>query len=391
MPRYVYLDHAATTPVDPHVWEAMKPYCLNVFGNPSSLHLFGDRADEAVHQAKREILHLLGANQGKVVLTSGGTEANNLALKGVAHMYQQQGRHIVVSAIEHDSVLSACTALEKQGFTISYIPVDSQGKINLYKLEQMLTEHTILVSVMHANNEVGTLQPIDTIGQLIKAKRLKQGTKTPFFHCDAVQTLGKIPFQVEEWGVDLLSFSAHKFYGPKGVGGLYVQRGVRLSPLLHGGGQEYGWRSGTQNVPGLIGTAYALKQSHERQPEDWNRYVKLNTTIREGLQALPGIQLTVPASLALPTHIHFLCQQIEGQALMQELSKKGIAVSTSSACHAHYWAPSHVMLAMGYNDEQAKQAVRISLGRGVTSEDIHYFLQQIKEIIRTFRSSHALS
>ncbi|QZT34382.1 cysteine desulfurase [Caldalkalibacillus thermarum TA2.A1] len=391
MPRYVYLDHAATTPLDPQVWQAMKPYCLDVFGNPNSLHLFGDEADEAVQQAKGDILHLLGAKQGKIVLTSGGTEANNLALMGIAQTYKHQGRHMVISAIEHDSVLSTCASLAKQGFTIHYVPADRTGRVRLDELEQALTEETILVSVMHANNETGVIQPIEDIGRLLQAKRLKQGTKTPFFHCDAVQTVGKIPIQVDEWNIDLLSFSAHKFYSPKGVGGLYVQKGIRLSPLLHGGGQEYGWRSGTQNVPGLIGAACALKQCQAHHDQDWQHYTALNHMMRETLESLPGIHLTVSAAYALPTHIHFRCERIEGQALMQELSKRGVAVSTSSACHARHWAPSHVMLAMGFSDEQAKQAVRISLGRNITKEDIHYVLNQIEDIVRTFRNSYVLS
>jgi cysteine desulfurase len=388
--RFVYLDYAATTPVDPQVWKAMEQVAIEQFGNPSSLHLYGEQAEELAHQAKRKLLSLFGAQQGKIVLTSGGTESNNLALKGIARVYAHQGKHIIVSAIEHDAILATCHALEQEGFQISYLPVDRYGQIDLDVLASLINEQTILVSVMHANNETGTIQPVAAIGQLLQKKRVEQGTKTPFYHCDAVQTAGQLELQADQWGVDLLSVSAHKFYGPKGVGALYVKKGIRLVPLLDGGGQEYGWRSGTQNVPGLVGMAAALELSRQRLSQDREHYIALNAIIRSSLDSLRGVTCTVPVELALPSHIHFLCAPIEGQAIMQELSRQGIAVSTSSACHAKHWQPSHVMRAMGYDEEHAKQAVRVSLGRLVTEDDIHYFLHHLNKIMESFRSIKAL-
>lgn len=390
MKNTIYLDYAATTPIDPDVWTQMEKVAFHHFGNPSSLHLYGEQAEELMEEAKSKLSYLIGARPGKVILTSGGTESNNLALKGVAHHYATQGNHIVVSAIEHDAILATCHTLEKEGLQITYLPVNQYGQVDLDALSAAITDQTLLVSIMHANNETGTIQPVKQIGQIIRHKRTEQGTQTPFFHCDAVQTAGQLELKVEEWAVDLLSLSAHKFYGPKGVGALYVRRGIRLAPLLDGGGQEYGWRSGTQNVPGLIGMVKALELARERLTADREHYVTLNKKMRSALKELPGVRLTVPAEYALPSHLHFSCEQIEGQAIMQELSRQGIAVSTSSACHAHHWQPSHVLKAMGYDDEQAKQAIRVSLGRLVKTDDIDQFLERLAGIITTFRSSKVL-
>lgn len=390
MRRYVYLDNAATTPVDPRVWEKMGTITKTFFGNPSSLHCFGEEAEEIMEGAKQTILQLIGAKGGKVVVTSGGTEANNLAIKGVARMYSAQGKHVVISAIEHEATLAACATLRREGFQVTQIPVDRHGTVDVEALASAIGPETTLVSVMHANNEVGTIQPIATIGQIIKSKREKFGSVTPFFHCDAVQTAGQLDLEVDRWGVDLLSLSAHKFYAPKGVGALYVRKGIRLTPLLDGGGQEFGWRSGTQNVAGLAAMAYALKLCREVKEKDRRHYITLRETIIGYLKQREGIFLTVPDPLSLPTHIHFRCVQMEGQLIMQELSRRGIAVSTGSACHSRHWQPSHVMLAMGYSEEEARQAVRVSLGRFVTSQDVEVFLSHLDEVLTTYRHYAAL-
>lgn len=388
--RYIYLDYAATTPVDPRVWERMGAIAHHHYGNPSSLHCFGEEAEEIMERSKQTILQLIGSKGGNVVLTSGGTEANNLAIKGVAHKYAAQGKHVVVSAIEHEATLAACAALERDGFQVSRLPVNRHGEVDVEALAAAIRPETILVSVMHANNEVGTIQPVETIGQIIKAKRESFGRNTPFFHCDAVQTAGQLELEVDRWGIDLLSLSAHKFYAPKGVGALYVRKGIRLLPLLDGGGQEYGWRSGTQNVAGLAGMAYALQLCREGQETEQQRYLSLRAAITRYLKQKEEVFLTVPDHLALATHIHFRCNRIEGQVIMQELSRRGIAISTSSACHARHHQPSHVMLAMGYTEEEARQAVRISLGRFVTSQDVEEFLAHLDDVLYTIGQHAAL-
>lgn len=388
--KRIYMDHAATTPVRPEVWEAMLPYFSTEFGNPSSVYSWGRSARKALDSARDKVAALLGASASEIVFTSGGSEGANLAIKGVAWADQNKGKHIITSAIEHHAVLDTVLWLETQGFEVTILPVDEYGLVDPAQVEAALRPDTILVSIMHANNEVGTIQPVETIGQIIKAKRESFGRNTPFFHCDAVQTAGQLELEVDRWGIDLLSLSAHKFYAPKGVGALYVRKGIRLLPLLDGGGQEYGWRSGTQNVAGLAGMAYALQLCREGQETEQQRYLSLRAAITRYLKQKEGVFLTVPDHLALATHIHFRCNRIEGQVIMQELSRRGIAISTSSACHARHHQPSHVMLAMGYTEEEARQAVRISLGRFVTSQDVEEFLAHLDDVLYTIGQHAAL-
>lgn len=388
--RNVYLDYAATTPLEPRILKTMEVFHMEHYGNPESLHHFGDRAEEGLQQARKLILQLLGAKKGKLIFTGGGTEANNLALKGIARRYQSEGRHIIVSAIEHDSVLNTCQALEQEGFRLTYLPVNKYGQVQVENVKQALTKETIIVSIMQANNEVGSIQPIAEIGQLISSMRQEQNKRFPLFHCDAIQTVGKQNISIEQLKVDLLTFSAHKFYGPKGVGGLYLNKRIQPDVLLHGGGQEYEWRSGTQNVAGIVGAAYALKLAHDLL-DQWNtHYEQFNQKIRSALTDMEGITLTLPADKALPTHIHFRSEKVEGQAIMQELSRQGIAVSTSSACHAKHWQPSHVMLAMGFSEQQGHQGVRLTLGKNVSHGDVDYFIDHLKKILHTFHSNAAL-
>lgn len=389
--KYIYLDHAATTPLHEAVYEEMKPYYLNLYGNPSSLHLYGDRAEDCVTSSRKLIAKMIGAKEGKIVFTSGGSESNNLALKGITQKYKKYGNHIIVSAIEHDSVLSTCQHLEEQGYDVTYVPVNKYGQVNIDELSKALSERTILVSVMHANNEVGTIQPIEQIGSIIKQYRHAHNSKMPFFHCDAVQTVGKEKIEATKWGIDALSFSAHKFYGPKGIGVLWINRGLRIDTLIHGGGQEFGFRSGTQNVPGIVGATKALQLCYENRDTLNRHYESICSYTREKLEKIKGVTLSVPEKVCLPTHIHFICDKIEGQAIMQELSRQGIAISTSSACHARHWAPSHVMTAMGHSVDKTRQAVRITMGKDITIQDIDYFIEKLNGIINHFRTNITLS
>lgn len=384
----IYLDHAATTPLLPDVMESMIPFYLHAYGNPESLHQFGDHASDALEQSRIQLLHMLGDPEGKLIFTGSGTEANNLALFGICRKYKNRGNHIIVSATEHPSVLSPALQLEKEGFRVSIAPVDRHGIIDLDQLQRLINENTILVSVMHANNETGVFQPVEQIAEIIRSARDSAAKKTPFFHCDAVQTTGKIRYNTQNLGVDLLSFSAHKFYGPKGTGGLYLRRGVHIQPQLFGGGQEYGLRSGTHNTAGVIGMAAALKksldelESSRKQIREWNRM------IRSSFEKIKEIHITCLPEHTLETHIHLRMEKVEGQAIMQELSKRGIAVSTGSACHAGKSDPSHVMKAMGYSDEEAHQGVRITLGKTNTREQIEYFIREMEDLVRYFKQMY---
>lgn len=387
--HYVYMDYAATTPLDQRVLLVMEKFHIEYFGNPSSLHPFGERAEEGLQKARRIVLTRFGATGGKIVFTGGGTEANNLALKGIASAYRDNGKHIIVSSIEHDSVLNTCAELEAEGFRITRLPVDAYGRISVDDVKHALCQDTILVSVMHANNEVGTIQPVEDIADFLANDRSNRQKATPLFHCDATQTVGKLNINLSRWKVDAMTFSAHKFYGPKGVGGLFLGKRVQPVPLISGGGQEYNLRSGTQNVPGIVGCAYALDLIHREMESLEKKYVRWNKQIRSALENLEGAFLTVPFEYAIPTHIHFRIQHVEGQAIAQELGRKGIAASTSSACHARYWQPSHVTRAMGYTEQESREGVRITLGRQLTDDDISYFIVAIKEIHNRFQKQHA--
>lgn len=383
--RWVYLDYAATTPMRPEVLTAMEPFYTTYYGNPSSLHWQGDIAVDALQEARSTIAQCIAAAPGEIYFTGGGTEANNLALKGIAKQYRPFGNHIIVSQIEHDSVLSTCRFLEEEGFRITYLPVGSSGQVCMDELQKCLTDQTILVSVMHANNEVGTIQPIEQIGSLLQNSR-KKGEKTPVFHCDAVQSLGKESVDVTKMKVDLLSASAHKVYGPKGVGFLYVRKGIRLVPLSHGGGQENGYRSGTENVAGIVGMAKAFQLAIGEQEATKRHLAKLRNHLVSGLEKINGVKITGISEQSLASHIHFRVEGIEGQAIMLECSRKGIAISTGSACHSGQWHPSHVLLAMGYSADEAHQGVRVSLGKDATEEDLDYFVEMLFIIVHRFQN-----
>lgn len=380
------MDHSATTPVAPEVLEAMLPYFSEKFGNASSLHSFGLEAKEALESAREKVAKLLGARPEEIIFTSGGTESDNLALKGIAYKNREKGKHIITTSIEHPAILEVCRKLETQGFEVTYLPVTSEGLVDLAVLENAIRKDTILISVMHANNEVGTIQPLEEIGRLAAEKDI-------YFHTDAVQTVGKIPADVNQLGVDLLSLSAHKLYGPKGVGALYIRKGTRIESIVQGGGHERGLRSGTENISGIVGLGRAAELSERTMSEE----AKVLTGLRDRLagQVLESlkdcwINGTMAAGKRLPSNLNFGFRYVEGESLLLFLDSKGIAVSTGSACSSHKLEPSHVLRALGLKAEECHGSLRISLGRSNTEEDVDYVAQSILEAVERFRAISAL-
>lgn len=376
--RRVYMDYASTTPVDPKVLEAMMPYFRDRFGNTMSPHHWGMEAKEALEKARETIATFIGANPMELIFTSGATEGNNLAIKGVALANREKGRHVITSKIEHPSILEPCKWLKKWGFEITYLPVDRHGLIDPADVERMIKRDTILVSIMHANNEIGTIEPIREIGKICREHGVH-------FHVDAAQSLGKIPVDVEEMQVDLLTLSAHKIYGPKGVGGLYIRDGIRLEPLFHGGGHEYGLRSSTVNVPGAVGFAEACKIVKEVMNEENERLKMLCDKLIEGILDVDGVHLTGHPSRRLPTIASFWLEFIDGERMIMELNERGIAASTGSACSSGKIEPSHVLLAIGLNERQAKSGLRLSIGRWTTKDEIEYVIECMGEIVKKYK------
>ncbi|MFA0748181.1 cysteine desulfurase NifS [Fervidibacter sp.] len=378
----IYLDYAATTPLDPRVLEAMMPYMTEHFGNPNSIHSFGREARRAIDEAREKIAQLLNCQPSEIVFTSGGTESDNLALRGVAEAYRHKGNHIVTTAIEHHAVLRTCKALEDMGFFVTYLPVDEHGLISPEQVAEAVNERTILVSVMHANNEIGTIEPIAEIVRAVKVKR-----PDTIVHTDAVQTVGHIPVDIQELGVDLLSFSAHKFYGPKGIGGLFVRKGVRLVPQITGGGQERNRRSGTENVAAIVGMAKALELAVEEMPTELPRLQALRDELITGvLSRIPETRLNGHPTLRLPHNANFSFRGIEGEALLLQLDLNGIAASSGSACSSGSLEPSHVLLALGLDYELAIGSLRITLGRFTTREHILRLLDLLPKVVEKLRT-----
>ncbi|GBG55063.1 cysteine desulfurase IscS [Sporomusaceae bacterium FL31] len=383
--KRIYFDHSATTPVDDDVAKLMLEYMTEKFGNPSSIHSFGREVRKAVDEARGHVAALLGANANEIFFTSGGTEADNIALKGVALANRKKGNHIITTAIEHHAILHTCEYLEKQGFTITYLPVDENARVRVEDVRNAITDKTVLISVMFANNEVGTIQPIKEIGEIAKEKGI-------YFHTDAVQAVGNYPIDVKELNIDLLTLSGHKFHGPKGIGALYARRGVRIEALQQGGGQERSLRPGTENVPGIIG----LGKAAEIAKRDMSKKVAHITALKEKLMAgiqekISDIKLNGHPTLRMPGNVNFSFRFVEGESLLLNLDLKGIAASSGSACTSGSLDPSHVLLAMGLTHEVAHGSLRISLGRGNTEEDIDYCLTVLPEIIERLRSMSPLS
>ncbi len=378
-PPLMYFDHNATTPLRREVWEAMHPFLTGAFGNPSSLHAEGRQAREAVEEARAATARILGASPEEIVFTSGGTEADNLAILGAAFARRHIGRHIITSQIEHPAVQGSCRFLETQGFRVTHLPVSPDGLFSPADLAKALTDETILVTLMHANNEVGTLQPIQECAALAHSRGA-------LMHTDAVQSVGKIRTQVDELGVDLLSFSGHKVHGPKGVGALYVRRGVALAPILTGGPQEGGLRGGTEHVAGIVGLGRAAQLAMEDMSAEMTRVVTLRDRLEQGLiAAIPNVSVNGAGAPRLPTTTNLSFRGVDGQSLVVALDLKGVATSTGSACSSGSLEPSHVLIAMGLSAEWLRGAVRYSLGRGNTIEEVDTLLGILPAIVARLR------
>jgi len=385
MPRKIYLDFAATTPIDPRVKRSMEPFFSKKFGNTMSLHSFGQEAKEALEEAREIVADFMGAKPGEVIFTSSATEANNFALKGIAFANKDRGNHIIISSIEHPCVMESAKWLESQGFEITKLKVNRQGIVDLKELEKSIKKETILVSIMHANNEIGTIEPIEKISKIIKTQNSKLKTQI-YFHTDAAQTFGKIPVNVQRLGVDLMTVSAHKMYGPKGVGALYIKEGTKITPLLHGGGHEMGFRSSTVNVPGIVGFAKACQIAQKEMEKEAKKLKKLKEKLIKGvLSKVKDSHLVGSLKNSLPNIANFWFEGVEGESIVIQLDLLGIAVSTGSACSSEKLQASHVLLACGLKPWQAHGSLRVSLGRWTKESDIDYFLKVLPQVIENLR------
>ena len=370
--------------VDPRVVEEMQPYFSKIYGNASSLHSFGREAKEVLNLSRSRIASCINANPEELIFTSGGTESNNWAIKGVAYANAKKGRHVIVSSIEHDCIMNSCKWLKEQGFEVTYLPVDKYGFVDPNTLEKAIRNDTTLVSVMHANNEIGTIEPIAEIGKVCREHGV-------YFHTDACQSFGKIPVDVKRQNIDLMTINAHKIYGPKGVGALFVREGVNIIPWQHGGGHEFGMRSSTENIPGIVGFAKAAELCRDEQESEKARLTKLrDKLISEVQERIESAYLNGPIEQRLPGNANFGFRGLEGEAIhvQLELDERGIAVSTGSACSSNQASgtPSHVLMAIGLNPVEARGALRITLGRFNTEEEIDYFIECLPKTIASLRS-----
>jgi len=377
----IYMDYHATTPMDPRVFEAMKPYFLETFGNAASRnHSFGWEAEEAVEKSRKQIASLIGATAKEIVFTSGATESNNLALKGVAEMYAEKGNHIITAATEHKAILDTCKRLEKHGVRVTYLPVQANGLVDMEQLQAAITDKTILISLMYANNEIGVLQPIAEIGKLAKSKGV-------LLHTDATQAVGKVPVNVIKDNIDLLSLSAHKMYGPKGVGALYVRRKgprVQLTAQMDGGGHERGMRSGTLNVPGIVGLGEACALCQAEMAEESKRMAYLRDKLRDKLQgALDETYINGTMEHRLPNNLNISFAYVEGESLLMGIND--VAVSSGSACTSATLEPSYVLKALGAGDDLAHSSIRFGLGRFNTEEEVDYVAAKVIDVVKKLR------
>jgi cysteine desulfurase len=377
--RKIYLDYAATTPIRPEVWSAMEPYLKEIYGNPSSLHSFGRESRTAIESAREKVAKAISAKPEEIIFTSGGTESNNMVLKGVAFALQDKGKHIITTPIEHHAVLEPLHFLEKLGFEITYLPVDKYGLVDPDDLKKAIRKDTILISIMHANNEIGTIEPIKELTQIAKERDV-------YFHTDAVQTVGHIPVNVNDLGVDFLSISAHKFYGPKGIGALYIRKGTKVYPLLHGGEQEGRRRAGTENLAGIVGMGKAIELAVSEIDIEMNRLIELRDFfISEVERRIPDAYLNGHREKRLPNNINFSFAYVEGEALLLNLDMEGIGVSTGSACSSSSLEPSHVLSAIGVPVELVHGSLRFTLGLWTTKEDLEYTLDVLEKIVEKLR------
>lgn len=376
----VYMDYNATTPVDPRVAEAMIPYFCEIFGNASSSnHKFGWEAEEAVSKARRQVAELIGARASEIVFTSGSTESNNISIKGVAEVYSEKGNHIITCTTEHKAILETCEYLETRGYEVTYLNTDESGLIDLNELEAAITDKTILVSLMSGNNEIGTIQPVEEIGKICKERGV-------IFHSDATQSVGKIPIDVDKTGIDLMSISAHKFYGPKGTGALYVRSKnprVKLTKQTHGGSQEKGMRSGTLNVPGIVGLGKACEISKEEVEKEMKRQIKFRDKMINEFLKLENVFINGHKTKRLPNNVNLSFAYTDGESIISGMND--IAVSTGSACTSASLVPSHVLSAIGRKHDLARSTIRISFGRFTTEEEIDYTIKRLTETVENIR------
>ena len=379
---WIYLDYAATTPVDRVVVEEMLPYFSEVFGNPSSSHGSGRQARQALEEARSKIAAFLGARHDEVFFTSGGTEANNAAIMGIAGANRRRGNHLVISSIEHHSVLDACLFLEGRGFRVTRLPVDGHGLVDPDEVRRAVTAETVLISVMHGNNEIGTVEPVAGISRVARELGI-------YFHTDAVQTLGHIPVDVDALGVDVLSASAHKLYGPKGVGIIYLRKGVAIDPFVHGGGQEGHYRAGTENLPGCVGFGKAVEVAGREAEKEGRNCARLREKLVSGLTgAIEGVTLNGHPRERLAGNVSLTVDGVSGEALLFDLRLEGICVSNGSACNSESTEPSHVLLSIGLAPEAARNTIRLSLGRQTTDADIERVLEVMPSSVSRLRASY---
>ncbi len=378
--RRIYLDYAATTPTHPDVSKAMRPYLRDFFGNPSSMHSIGQEARVAVEESRDKVASMIGASSEEIVFTGGGTEADNFALKGMAYANDSKKNHIITSSIEHHAVLETCKFLERLGFSVTYLPVDGYGLVDPDDVKRAITEKTLLISVMHANNEVGTVEPIAEIGKIAREAGIS-------FHTDAVQTAGHIPVKVDDLGVDMLAMSAHKLGGPKGVGALYVRKGTRIVSFVHGGEQEKGRRASTENVPGIVGFSKAAEMAQRESGKEAKRLTVLRDKLTNGLMGrIEHVHLNGHPTRRLPNNINMSVDGVEGEHMLLNLNARGICVSTGSACSSSSSEPSHVLLALGLSHEQARGSIRLSLGRETAERDIDRVLAVLPDVVNELRA-----
>ncbi len=378
--RKVYLDHAATTPLHPEVYSLMCRFMKDTFGNPSSIHSYGQEARKWVEEARQQVAGLINADPNEICFTSGGTEADNLAILGTAAARRKKGNHIITSSIEHHAVLDTCKYLEKNGYEVTFLPVDGYGMVDPGDVKKAIRRDTILISIMHANNEIGTIEPIEEIGRIAREHEV-------VFHTDAVQTVGKIPVDVEALGVDLLTLSSHKIYGPKGVGALYKRKGVRLLPVMHGGGQERKLRSGTENTIGIVGFGKAAEIAARELEVEQERTKRLRDRLVKGvMEKIPEVRLNGHPEKRLPHNANFSFAYVEGESMLLSLDLKGIAASSGSACSSRALQPSHVLTAIGLPYELIHGSLRMTLGRANSEEDVDYVLEVLPEIVTRLRS-----
>jgi len=378
--KRIYLDYAATTPVDELVLKEMLPYFSQIFGNPSSIHYFGKEAKIAVERSRAIISSLIGALEEEIIFTSGGTESNNFAIKGIALANENRGNHIITSSIEHHAVLEPCEFLEKHGFKVTYLPVDKYGLVDPDDVKKAITKNTILISIMHANNEIGTIEPIAEIGKIAKDKDI-------YFHTDAVQTFAHIPINVNELNIDLLSASSHKLYGPKGIGAIYIRKNTRIKPFMHGGAQEKGLRASTLNVPGIVGFGKAAQIAEKNMNLEMETLKRLRDKL---IKAIPSkiehTSLNGHPTKRLPNNVNITIEFVEGEAMLLSLDFEGISCSTGSACSSLALKSSHVLTALGKNYELSHSSLRFSLGRYTTDEDIDRVIDTLPKIVNRLRT-----